>query len=526
MRRLNKVLSWVFCVSAVAQQPLAHAAGLIYEIRGNTGGANSIWRIDPTQPSVAVAYANYPGGNAATLAQCPSGLIYYAINNTNGNIYRWDPASPATAPLALGAIGAGVAGSFRFACNTAGVLYYMPDSGDLYTISTATGAATHVAVITGAGSGGDMAFNATGTLYIINSSRQLFTASVAGGAAAAVGTVTGIANNSATLGLAFDASGNLYTESQNPTALYQIVGTTATQVIALLGDTGSTGDLASFIGLTSANITVAKAFVPTVIAPSGTTSLTITLSNANAQSLPAAAFIDTYPAGLVNSGTPSASTTCGGTVTAAAGSSSVALSGGTVPAAGSCTVSVSVTSSSAGIYTNTIAARSVTTAFANNDAAASATLTVKSPLTLTKTSAVYSDPLSGTTNPKRIPGAFIDYTIIVSNSAGAGVDNNTVIITDPLPANTALFVGDLGAAGSGPVAFANGAPASGLTYTFTSLASPADDVSFSSGGGTFNYAPTAGADGTDANVTQIRINPKGTFNPNSSFQIRLRVLIK
>lgn len=40
-------------------------------------------------------------------------------------------------------------------------------------------------------------------------------------------------------------------------------------------------------------------------------------------------------------------------------------------------------------------------------------------LTITKTSAVISDPVNGITNPKRIPGAIIEYTVTVENAAGA-----------------------------------------------------------------------------------------------------------
>ena len=53
-------------------------------------------------------------------------------------------------------------------------------------------------------------------------------------------------------------------------------------------------------------------------------------------------------------------------------------------------------------------------------------------LTVTKTSVVISDPLNGTTNPKAIPGATIEYCIIVSNAAGSAAASS-VAINDPLP---------------------------------------------------------------------------------------------
>jgi hypothetical protein len=522
MRGVARLLvALLLCCLAVAAQ----AGGFLYEIRGNTGGANNIWRIDSSLPAVTVVYTGYPGGNAATLAQCPDGLIYYAINATNGAVYRWNPATPAVAPVALGTLGAGIGGSFRFACDSAGTLYYMPDGGNLvYTVSKTTGTATAGPTITGMGSGGDMAFNAAGVLYVINSSQQLYTANIAGGAATLLGTVSGIANNNATLGLAFDGAGNLYTQTQNPTNLYRINGTAATLVTGLLGDTTSTGDLASAF-LSSPNITVGKAFAPATIVTNGTSTLTVTLTNANAVALTAAAFTDTYPAGVVTAATPATATTCGGTISTTSGS--LVFSGGTVPASGSCTVKVNVTSATAGTYTNTLAARSVTTAQVYNDTAASAVLSVKLPLSITKSSAVFSDPVNNTVNPKRIPGSFVDYTITTVNSANGTIDSNQVFITDPVPTNTELYVGNLGGAGSGPVAFTDGAPVSGLSYTFTALNNVSDDVAFSNDGGvSFNYSPTANVNGVDTSVTNIRINPKGTFNSSSSFQVRFRVRVK
>jgi hypothetical protein len=172
-----------------------------------------------------------------------------------------------------------------------------------------------------------------------------------------------------------------------------------------------------------------------------------------------------------------------------------------------------------------LAARSVTTAMAYNDSAAAATLTVRLPMTLSKSSVPFSDPVNGTTNPKRIPGALVDYTISATNPAGGAIDGNTVIITDKIPVQTELFVGNVGA--SGPVAFTDGLPSSGLTYTFATLSSGVDDVEFSADGGTtWTYSPTANANGVDPAVTDIRIRPKGSFNSATSFQVRVRVRVK
>lgn len=54
-------------------------------------------------------------------------------------------------------------------------------------------------------------------------------------------------------------------------------------------------------------------------------------------------------------------------------------------------------------------------------------------LTVLKSSTVISDPFNGTTNPKAIPGAVIEYCISVSNAPGSATATS-VAISDPVPA--------------------------------------------------------------------------------------------
>ena len=146
------------------------------------------------------------------------------------------------------------------------------------------------------------------------------------------------------------------------------------------------------------------------------------------------------------------------------------------------------------------------------------------PLAIAKTSLAYSDPVNGTTNPKLIPGGFANYSLTVTAPSGTTPSNNSVIVTDAIPANLSLFVGAY-APGPGPIAFAAGGSA--LTYGFTSLASTTDDLEFSNNGGaSWTYAPTADANGVDAAVTHVRVRPKGTMAPGSSFTINLRARVK
>jgi len=135
---------------------------------------------------------------------------------------------------------------------------------------------------------------------------------------------------------------------------------------------------------------------------------------------------------------------------------------------------------------------------------------------VTKLVSTVEDPINGIVNPKAIPGSRILYTVMVSNQGAGTVDNDATVVLDAIASELCFLVTDAGAAGSGPVAFQDGTPISGLNYTFTSLGSTTDDVAFSDNGGlTFAYAPADNGTGCDPAVTNIRINPKGTLAADS-----------
>lgn len=155
-------------------------------------------------------------------------------------------------------------------------------------------------------------------------------------------------------------------------------------------------------------------------------------------------------------------------------------------------------------------------------------------LTVLKSAMTISDPVNGTTNPYNIPGAAILYSVQSTNTGLGSPDNNTVFMLDQVPANTELFVNDLGGAGSGPVLMIDGtAPVnSGLSYTFTSLGSSIDDIEFSNdNGGSWTYTPVPDVDGYDASVTNIRVNPKGVMRASNgtddpTFTLRFQVRVQ
>jgi uncharacterized repeat protein (TIGR01451 family) len=65
------------------------------------------------------------------------------------------------------------------------------------------------------------------------------------------------------------------------------------------------------------------------------------------------------------------------------------------------------------------------------DFSATGTLTVAGALvTVAKTSRVVSDPVNGSTNPKAIPGATVEYCITVSNAAGGATATNVNVVDD------------------------------------------------------------------------------------------------
>jgi hypothetical protein len=142
-----------------------------------------------------------------------------------------------------------------------------------------------------------------------------------------------------------------------------------------------------------------------------------------------------------------------------------------------------------------------------------------------------SDPVNGSTNPKAIPGAEMLYTVMATNQGLGAVDADSLVIRDAIPVDNSLFVNDIDTPGSGPILFEDGATASGLTYTFVALDNTTDDLEFSADGGTnYDYTPVPDADGYDANVTHIRINPDGGFaqsdgsnHPSFSLKFKARV---
>ncbi|MGH8372782.1 MAG: hypothetical protein ACRETO_08625, partial [Gammaproteobacteria bacterium] len=148
---------------------------------------------------------------------------------------------------------------------------------------------------------------------------------------------------------------------------------------------------------------------------------------------------------------------------------------------------------------------------------ADGTFDVEAPnLLVMKAVSAVSDPIEGTTRPKAMPGATMQYLVNVSNQGKGAGDNNSLVITDPVPTDSGFVVGS--------VVFTDGSPSSGLTLN------PANISYSNDNGATWTYTPVAGGDGTDPNVTNIRFSPQGSMAGKTatapSFNITFQVIIK
>jgi uncharacterized repeat protein (TIGR01451 family) len=135
-------------------------------------------------------------------------------------------------------------------------------------------------------------------------------------------------------------------------------------------------------------------------------------------------------------------------------------------------------------------------------------------LSVSKTVQTVSDPVNGTSAPYNLPGATLRYTIRISNNGVGNADSDSVVVTDPVPANAQVCVATV----SNCVAptFIDGGTTSGLTaaafeYSFVSGATACDNASF------VGTSPSADANGYDANVTCIRQQPTGSMNGSGAF---------
>jgi uncharacterized repeat protein (TIGR01451 family) len=200
--------------------------------------------------TVTSQFTNYSGTASAAMAQRASdGVIFIITQVANGQVYTWNPATPATAPVLLGTTGAAIPYIPRLAFSPGGVLYAVDtNTADLYTINQSTGAATVVGALSGVPTnlGGDIGFGPDGTLYMV-AGTTIYTVPLAGGAVTSLGTITGLSGGAtAIVGMTFDANGRMLVEDdQTPAQLYSVALPSRVATAFTGTMTTSQGDLAS-----------------------------------------------------------------------------------------------------------------------------------------------------------------------------------------------------------------------------------------------------------------------------------------
>ena len=82
---------------------------------------------------------------------------------------------------------------------------------------------------------------------------------------------------------------------------------------------------------------------------------------------------------------------------------------------------------------------------------------------VTKVSSVISDPVNGTTNAKAIPGATVQYCVLISNTGVSAA--STVVATDAIPASLTYVAGSIKTGAACASAATGGATITGSTIT-------------------------------------------------------------
>lgn len=175
-------------------------------------------------------------------------------------------------------------------------------------------------------------------------------------------------------------------------------------------------------------VSISKNFSPTGRVQGGQSTLTITLTNIGNTPGNITSFTDdltTMGTGITIASSPTATTTCGGTVNATPGATIITKTDGAIPAQGSCIITVPIQIASnavTGNRTNTIQINGLQTNLGNNTTTATANLTINRALSVSKAFSPNIVPISGVTR----------LTITVTRNSGAP-ELTGIQLTDNLP---------------------------------------------------------------------------------------------
>ncbi|MBZ5554985.1 MAG: DUF11 domain-containing protein [Acidobacteriia bacterium] len=285
---------------------------------------------------------------------------------------------------------------------------------------------------------------------------------------------------------------------------YNTTGT----ISSVEGETGTTSNTAT---LTVAGPpTIAKAFGASSVPLNGSTTLTFTITNPNAEMiLNGISFTDNLPSGLQVAATPGVVNSCGGTFAPASGDTALTLTGGSIDSeprkqAGfamrlfTCRITVSVTGTTAGVKNNITGVISSTEG-GTGTTSNTATLTVVPPPVLSKS---FNPPTTAVNGASTL-------SFTITNPAGNTVSLTGVSFSDNFPAGLIVATpnGLTGSCGDGTITATAGSGAVSLSEGTLAAAS---SCTFS-----VNVTPTSA--GSKNNITgAVTSNEGGTGNTASS----------
>lgn len=410
------------CALVIALHAAALAANIVYGINGT-----AIYTISPSTGAATAIYTFSPAFSGVTnIAQRPSDGMIFIVTAANV-VYRWNPSSPATAPITVGSTGLSTTLD-RLAFSAAGVLYAMDQqSKTIWTIDQSSGSATVNGTVSSiSGAVGDMAFGADGTLYV-SSKDALFSVAPSGGTATSLGKM-GLGDSNE--GLAFDPSGRLLVSSSGSSSSSIYAVTLPSPTATLIGNVGNSVVLDGMTSIVAPDLTLAKTHAGYFIAQGP--AKTYTLQPANAGNAPTSGTItvsDTLPAGLTFVSASGTGWSC-----AVAAQVVTCTSTTPIPAnANGNAISLSVTASSAAVpsvtSTAAISGGNEPAVYAGNNTASD--LTYVGGLSIVKTVDL--------TQPH--PGDTVTYTLAYANNNPAGIGSTlqSIVVSDAIPAHMTFF---------------------------------------------------------------------------------------
>jgi GEVED domain len=460
-----------------------------------TSATNSVIGYFNSITNSYVPLVNYTGGNNINaIATQPSTGNLYFVNRTTGKVIVFNVNTSAqttlsgSIPISFTAGTAIIGATF----NTSGKLYVYYSDKKLIEVDPTSGAQigstinisgipgggppppatiANGATLTGGTTNGDIAIGTDGVIYILGDTSvtntagvlsytsRLYKLTISGTTATATDVVasniSGLSGSAAN-GLAIDpATGKFYISSSLGTYELNPTTNTANQLTTATG----TGDLAACGSPAPDLPTIIKAFAPNnVVGTPANSTLTLTLGNTNQVPIYLISTLtDNFQTGLTVRSPNGLGGTCladianSNKVTAATNSSSISLLNGLKVRAGGCTVTVNVTASTAGTFTNTIAAGELKTTAGNNQDSTTDTLIVvpgdygDAPITGTAPIGMgtnaYGEAIHGVVSGIKLGTTIDAETTSIANAtaSGDGADDDGISSFPPLTAGATSY---------------------------------------------------------------------------------------